>query len=123
MVNLCPIGCPIGLKNSCIPIVGISCVNLSDCHSWTIPWPIPLTRITHQNSPFDSLTFDSAYWLVQFHNLYPPVNTDQQELLQRDWKTYFADYGYAEAEPLYARNPKNLGWHYDDKLESWELKK
>jgi hypothetical protein len=49
------------------------------------------------------------------------VNTEQK-LLQRDWKTYFADYGYAQAEPLYARPKETLDWNYNDKLESWELK-
>lgn len=115
--------CPIGLQGNCIPR-GIEqrCINFYDCHAWTIPWPLPLTRITYGNSSFDPLTFDSAYWLVQFHNLYPPVNTEQK-LLQRDWKAYFADYDYAEAEPLYARRPESIGWHYNYKLESWEQKK
>ena len=114
--------CPIGLKDNCISILGVSCVNLFDCHSWTLPWPLPVTRVTYENNSFDPLTFDSPYWLVQFRNLYPPVNSEG-EMIHRDWEKYFADYGYAQAEPLYARCPKSLGWYYDKKSESWEPKK
>ena len=90
--------CPIGLED-CIPRGQNSCVNFSTCYAWTRPWPLPLSRITWGVACLDSLTFDSSYWLVEFLTLYPPINS-AGIMQQRDWKKYFADYGYAEAVPL-----------------------
>lgn len=93
--------CPIGLEE-CIPRGKNSCLNFFTCYSWTKPWPLPLTRVNHVNGCLDPLTLDSPYWLVEFHVLYPHLNT-AGTMQERNWKEYFAEYGYAEAEPLYLR--------------------
>lgn len=93
--------CPIGLED-CVPQGENSCLNFFHCYAWTRPWSLPLTRVTHGNACLDPLTFDSPYWLVDFHNFYPPVNSENI-MIQRNWREYFADYGYAQAEPLYSR--------------------
>jgi len=91
--------CPLGLDD-CVQFGKNSCLNFVTCWSWIRPWLLPLSRVTYTNACLDPLTFDSPYWLVEFHKLYPPVNSEDV-MIQRDWKEYFADYGYAEAEPLY----------------------
>ena len=90
--------CPIGIED-CISRGNNSCINFFNCYSWTKPWSLPLTRITYGNSCLDPLTFDSPYWLVNFHSLYPPINS-AGTMQERNWRDYFADYGYAQAEPL-----------------------
>lgn len=94
--------CPIGLKN-CIPCGTNSCLNFFTCYSWAKPWPLPLTRVNHENGCLDPLTFDSPYWLVHFQTLYPHLNT-AGTMQERNWKKYFAEYGYAEAELLPQKN-------------------
>lgn len=90
--------CPIGIKD-CIPKGRNRCPNITACYSWTRPWPLPLARIHTGNACLDPLTFDSPYWLVDFHSLYPPFST-AGTMQERNWRDYFADYGYAQAEPL-----------------------
>jgi hypothetical protein len=97
--------CPLGLDDSCALRNENYCLNFFTCWGWTRPWALPLTKITYENSPLDPLTFDSSYWLVQFHNLYPPVNSENA-MVQRNWKEYFANYGYTQAEPLSKRLQK-----------------
>ncbi|WP_293341240.1 hypothetical protein [Microcoleus sp. CAWBG58] len=54
-----------------------------------------MTRIDRSNSPLDPLTFDSGYWLVDFLKEY-----GGHGFQDRNWAAYFADYGYAHAEPI-----------------------
>jgi hypothetical protein len=109
--------CPLGLEfcdqkrvSQDAEFFDVTCPNYYYCCSWVKPWCLPLHRITEKNAPLDFAAIGHDYYLVKFLKDY---GYDVEGMQERDWRVYFAEYGYAEAVSL--PNSQNY-------LVSWKLR-
>lgn len=99
----CPLGLefcdqkPISLDAKCY---AVTCENYFYCFSWVKSWNLPLHRINYENDPVKFAAVGHDYYLVEFLCGYGYPGEAVEGMQDRDWATYFAEYGYAEAVPL-----------------------